>query len=61
MKDQLPHTIALDAAKVAFLESLVAKYDLADTGKAVRCLVDYARDHPERLEEIFTEVRCHDC
>lgn len=61
MKDQAPYTLALESAKVKFLESLVQRYDLADTGKAVRILIDFAREHPERLDEIFTEVRCVDC
>lgn len=61
MKDLAPYTIALESAKVKFLESLVEKYDLDDTGKVVRCLINYAREHPERLDEIFTEVRCLDC
>lgn len=61
MKDQAPYTIALESAKVKFLESLVEKYDLSDTGKAVRCLIAYAQAQPERLDEIFTEVRCADC
>ncbi len=61
MKDQAAYSISLESAKVRFLESLVVKYDLADTGKAIRCLIDYAREHPGRLDEIFTAVRCVDC
>ena len=38
-----------------------AKYGLTDVGKAVRCLVNYARENPERLDDIFGEIRCLDC
>jgi hypothetical protein len=36
-------------------------YRLEDIGKAVRCLVNYARENPDRHEEIFGQVRCLDC
>jgi hypothetical protein len=38
-----------------------SKYGLADIGKAVRCLINYARENPDRLDDIFSEVRCLDC
>jgi hypothetical protein len=40
---------------------MTAKYGLADVGKAVRCLVNYARENPDRLDDIFGEIRCLDC
>jgi hypothetical protein len=61
MKDAQSRTIELESAKLQFLEEMVAKYGLPDVGKAVRCLVNYARENPERLDEIFDEVRCADC
>jgi hypothetical protein len=61
MKDRQSRTIELESAKLQFLEEMVAKYGLPDIGKAVRCLVNYARENPERLDEIFDEVRCADC
>lgn len=61
MKDPTPHSIDLESAKVQFLEQMAAKYGLADIGKAVRCLVNYARENPDRLDEIFGEIRCVDC
>jgi hypothetical protein len=61
MKDAVPHTIELESQKVRFLEEVTLKYALTDIGKAVRCLVNYARDNPEKLDEIFGEVRCNDC
>ena len=61
MKDAVAHTIELESQKVRFLEEVTLKYALTDIGKAVRCLVNYARDNPEKLDEIFGEVRCNDC
>ena len=49
------------AEKVAFLEQMAATYGLPDVGKAVRCLVNYARENPDKHEAIFAEVRCLDC
>ena len=34
---------------------------VADIGKAVRCLVNYARENPDRRDDIFGEIRCLDC
>jgi hypothetical protein len=61
MKDPQPQTIELESGKIRFLEEMAAKYGLPDIGKAVRCLVNYARENPERHDEIFDEVRCVDC
>ncbi|HET7219389.1 MAG TPA: hypothetical protein VFJ02_15130 [Vicinamibacterales bacterium] len=61
MKDLAPHTIQLESEKVKFLEEMAEKYGLADSGKAVRCLVNYARENPDKLDDIFGEIRCLDC
>ena len=61
MKDATPQSIALESAKVAFLEAVAQKYDLPDIGKAVRCLVSHAQTHPEDHDAMFSEVRCEDC
>ena len=61
MKDQTDQTISLESAKVEFLEQMAQTYGLPDIGKAVRCLIDYARENPDRQASIFAEVRCVDC
>lgn len=61
MKDVTTYPIALETAKIRFLEEMAAKYGLPDTGKAVRCLINYARENPDKHPEIFEEVRCIDC
>ena len=40
---------------------MAAKYGLADAAKAVRCLVNYARENPDKHANMFEEVRCLDC
>ena len=50
-----------ETAKVDFLKGMVEAYGLPDAGKALRCLIDYARANPDKREAIFTEIRCLDC
>jgi hypothetical protein len=61
MKAFSPHTIELDSEKVVFLEKMTETCALTDMGKALRCLVNYARENPDKLDEIFGDVRCLDC
>jgi hypothetical protein len=61
VKDLSPRTIELSSPQLEFLEQMAQQHGLGDAGKAVRCLVNYARENPERLDEIFGEVRCLDC
>ena len=61
MKDARPYPIELETAKKQFLDEIAAKYGLADAGKVVRCLINYARENPERHADMFDEVRCLDC
>jgi hypothetical protein len=61
MKDSKAYPIELESAKIQFLEQVVSSYGLSDVGKAVRCLVNYARENPDKLDEIFGEVRCVEC
>jgi hypothetical protein len=61
MKDTASVQLDLETAKMKFLEEMVRKYSLTDVGKAVRCLINYARDNPDRSDDIFAEIRCLDC
>lgn len=61
MKDDKAVEIVLGSDKIAFLEEMAQKYGLPDMGKAVRILVDHARDNPGLQETIFNESRCLDC
>lgn len=44
-----------------YLSEMVKKYDLADNGKAVRILIDFAIEKADVEAEIFQEERCHSC
>ncbi len=62
MKDKQTYEIELEKSMYAFLEEMTQKYYLPDVGKAVRCLVNFARDSDSSvLDEIFEEIRCLDC
>ena len=61
MKDAVSHAVELETEKVDFLKEMVETYSLPDMGKAIRCLINYARENPDKREAIFAEVRCLDC
>lgn len=61
MKDATAYSIELETAKIQFLEAMAAKYGLGDAAKAVRCLINYVRDNPDKHADMFEEVRCLDC
>ena len=61
MKDKTEQSIPLEPAKVEFLREMAKSYRLPDIGKAVRCLIDYARENPDKQADIFGEVHCQDC
>ena len=61
MKDYSARPIELDSEMVEYLESAAKEFSFSDIGKAVRCLINYARDNPDRRREIFDEIRCVHC
>ena len=61
MKDYSAQPIQLSPDMVAYLEAAAKQYSLSDMSKAVRCLINYARENPDRRGEIFDEVRCLGC
>jgi hypothetical protein len=61
MKDARTVPIDLESGKIEFLEAMAAKHGLADAGKAIRCLINYARENPDKHADMFDEVRCLDC
>lgn len=60
-KDKQIYSVELEPAKAAFLEQMAEAHGLPDMGKALRCLIDYARENPQTQEEIFGGVHCVDC
>jgi len=61
MKDARPFPIELESDKIEFLQQMAASHGLPDVGKAVRCLINYARENPDKHEDIFGEIRCVNC
>ena len=61
MKNAVSQAVELDIKKIDFLKEMVETYSLPDTAKAIRCLIDYARDNPDKRQAILAEVRCLDC
>ncbi|MGH9202538.1 MAG: hypothetical protein ACRD2A_15040 [Vicinamibacterales bacterium] len=61
MSELSSHEIQLKPGMVEFLDNVVKTYNLPDSGKALRCLINYARENPDKRDEIFSEVRCVDC
>ena len=43
------------------LEQIVDKYDLPDTSKTLRCLMDYVEEKESEWDEMFATVRCNRC
>ncbi len=43
------------------LEQIVDKYDLPDTSKALRCLMDYVEEKESEWDEMFATIRCNRC
>jgi hypothetical protein len=50
--------IPLKPEQVAYLDEAVKAFDLDDAGKAVRILINYARENPDKRDEIFAQVHC---
>ena len=50
--------IPLKPEQLAFLDEAVKAFNLDDAGKAVRILINYARENPDKRNEIFSEIHC---
>jgi len=61
MSDKQSIAVDLYPQQVAFLEEMASKHGIPDLGKAVRVLVNFARDEPDHETLIFGEKRCLDC
>ena len=61
MSEMETRQVPLKPAMTQFLDEVTKAYKLDDAGKAIRCLVNYARENPDKRDEIFGEMRCLDC
>lgn len=60
MSEKIEQTHELYDDHVSWLEDAVSKYDLADTGKALRILLSYCIQEADK-DKIFAEIRCRNC
>jgi hypothetical protein len=61
MNDKQMTPVDLKPEMLRFLDEMTKQYQLEDTGKALRCLISYAKEYPAKRDEIFAEVRCTHC
>ena len=61
MPAKVSNSFEMTAEQLAFLDEVVSKYGLPDQGKAIRCLINFARDRNDLADAIFAEMRCMDC
>ncbi len=45
---------------IQWLNEMADQYDLPDSGKALRVVLDYVREEAD-LDEVFEEMRCNHC
>ena len=57
-KTTIPVEINVDSEEM--LSKIVAQYDLSDTSKAIRCLLDYVAEDGD-WDAIFKKIRCRRC
>ena len=50
--------IPLKPEQAAYLDEAVKTFGLDDAGKAVRILINYARENPDKRDEIFSQIHC---
>ncbi len=55
------YRVELKPRQWAYLEEMAEKHGLPDVSKALRCLVNFAVEEPDREGDIFQEIRCSDC
>ncbi len=61
MADKQTVSIELYPYQVAYLEEMASKHGIPDLNKAVRVLINFARDEQDHESIIFSEKRCIDC
>jgi hypothetical protein len=60
-KDKMVYSIELEKDMMQFVEQMATNYQLPDVSKAIRCLINYAREVEGVRDDIFAEIRCLNC
>ena len=50
--------IQLKPDQIAYLDEAAKAFGIDDAGKAVRILINYARENPDKRNEIFGDIHC---
>ena len=50
--------IQLKPDQIAYLDEAAKAFGLPDAGKALRILINYARENPDKRDEIFSDIHC---
>ena len=61
MSENVSTSLELKADQLAWLREMTAKHSLPDESKALRCLINFAREKTSLEAAIFEEIRCPDC
>ena len=61
MSDKQSTTVQLKQRQIDYLAQIAAKYDLPDSDKSLRCLIEFAIEKQDLEQAIFGEIRCTDC
>jgi hypothetical protein len=59
-KDKINISVEIHSDTQDMLKEIVEKFDLPDSSKAIRCLLDYVAEDGD-WDEIFDTVRCNHC
>jgi DNA polymerase/3'-5' exonuclease PolX len=61
MSEKTSESIELHQADIDYLKEMARKYKLPDIGKAVRCLINHAREQTDLEKDIYDTIRCPHC
>ena len=61
MSENQSHAVELKPEHLAWLREMSGKHNLPDESKALRCLINFAREKTDLEPDIFEEIRCVDC
>lgn len=61
MSEKQSTTVQLKQRQIDYLAEITEKYNLPDTDKSLRCLIDFAIEKRDLEQTIFGEIRCMDC
>ena len=50
--------IELKPDQITYLDEAVKAFGIENAGKAVRILINYARENPDKRNEIFGDIHC---